>query len=435
MERQNSAREKNPHLAPALTAVLIALAGLAAFGSYARSLELRSIRALAASEAIIARQGQLPPIKNQGIALQQAALETDSLLPVYGSSELNLQAIYNRPFQPTILFRDHPGGFSIFPVGKAETTCLVILQKLAAAGPALNGRKIAISLSPYWFFDRLTARPDAYAGNFSALHAGELVFNTHASVRLKQDAARRMLQFPATVADRPLLKCALENLAGGSTLNLAFFDAILPLGVLHNAILRYQDHWSVVAYLWKHPELTARAVSPRTGDAINWQSLHCQADALYRAHSNNNELGMDNDKWNRELREELVKQKNIVSDEVFLTTLANNREWIDLELLLRELCEFGARPLFLCMPIHGRWYDQCGVTPKSRRAYYQKLRQICARYHTPVIDFADHDADRMFCHDNLGHLAPGGLVHYSEIFASFFHNSMLPQSPLSETVP
>ena len=143
------------------------------------------------------------------------------------------------------MFRDHPTGFTIFPVGKAESTCLIILQKLAAVGPALEGRKVAVSLSPAWFFDRLMAWADGYAGNFSPLHAGELAFNTRLSLQLRQDAARRMLQYPATLANRPLLRFALENLADGSPVSLACYDAVLPLGIVHNAILRYQDHWNV----------------------------------------------------------------------------------------------------------------------------------------------------------------------------------------------
>ena len=246
-------------------------------------------------EAIIERDGELSPLKNQGTALQQAALETDCLLPIYGSSELNLQAAYNRPFHPTNLFRDHPTGFTVFPVGKAETTCLIILQKLAAVGPALQGRKVAVSVSPFWFFKRLTARADGYAGNFSALHAGELAFNTRLSLQLRQDAARRMLRYPETVANRPFLRFALENLADGSPSSLACYDAVLPLGIVHNAILRYQDHWSVVSYLWKHPKRPRPPISPRSGQQLDWPMLHRQADASYRAHSNNNEFGLDNE--------------------------------------------------------------------------------------------------------------------------------------------
>jgi D-alanine transfer protein len=435
MQGRNQPLGQTPHLAPALTAVILGVLVLEVFGFYARSLEYRSITALAADEAVIVREGKLAPVKNQGTALQQAALNTDGLLPVYGSSELNLQAAYNRPFHATNLFRDRPSGFTIFPVGKAGTTCLIILQKLAAVGPSIEGRKVAISVSPFWFFERLTARADAYAGNFSDLHAGELAFNIRLSLQLRQDSARRMLQFPATVANRPLLRFALENLADGSPLSLACYDAVLPLGIVHNAIVRYQDHWSVVCYLWKHPVRTSPPISPRNREPLDWPMLHRQADAIYRTRSSNNEFGLDNEKWDRELRQETLRLRNTKSDEGFFQTLQRNQEWVDLELLLRELNELGAQPLLLSMPIHGGWYDQCGVTYTARRAYYEKLRGIGARYHTPVVDFADHDADRSFCHDTMGHLAPSGLVYYNQVFDGFFHGAIPRPSELPSPAP
>src|SRR5262249_25473866 len=154
--------------------------------------------------------------------------------------------------------------------GKDATTCLIIQQKLAAIGPALRGRKVAVSVTPHFFFERLTAWAGGYAGNFSPLHAGEVAFNTRLSLPLKQDAARRMLRYPETVADRPLLRFALENLADGSPLGLACYDAVLPLGMVHNAVLRYQDHWSVVCYLWRHPARTSSPISPRGGQPPDW---------------------------------------------------------------------------------------------------------------------------------------------------------------------
>ena len=60
------------------------------------------------------------------------------------------------------------------------------------------------------------------------------------------------------------------------------------------------------------------------------------------------------------LRQETLRLRNTRSDEAFLSTLERNQEWVDLELLLRELNELGARPLLLSMPIHGGWYDHCG---------------------------------------------------------------------------
>ena len=408
MDGQNQPLEQTPHLAPALTAVILGVVVLAAFGFYARSLEYRSIAALAADEAIIERDCKLAPVKNQGTALQQAALDTNCLLPIYGGSELVVQRAYNRPFHATNLFRDRPTGFTVFPMGTAGTTSLIILQKLAAVSPAQKGRKVAISVAPAWFYKGLMAWADQYAGNFSALHAGELAFNTSLSLQLRRDAARRMLEYPETLANRPFLRFALESLADGSPLNLTCYDAVLPLGVVHNVILRYLDHWNVVSYLWTHPIRTLSPISSRSGRQLDWPKLHQQADATYRAHSNNNEFGVDNQQWDRELRQAIIQRRNSRSDEEFLRTLQRNQEWVDLELLLCQLTELGAQPLLVSVPIHGGWYDQLGVTYTARRAYYQKLRDVAARYHTAVVDFADHDADRTFCHDSMGHLAPSG---------------------------
>jgi D-alanine transfer protein len=156
--------------------------------------------------------------------LQQAALDTGCLLPVYGSSELNLVQAYTRPFQPTILFHDRPTEFTVFPVGKAETTCLIILQKLAAVGPALLGRKVAVSLSAFWFFERLTAWADEYAGNFSDLHAGELAFNTRLSLQLRQlslETPRKNL-VPDFAAPRSAVGLADVAPAGGRIVPCSF---------------------------------------------------------------------------------------------------------------------------------------------------------------------------------------------------------------------
>ena len=76
-----------------------------------------------------------------------------------------------------------------------------------------------------------------------------------------------------------------------------------------------------------------------------------------------------------------------------------------------------------------------GITYNARRAYYEKLRGICARYHAPVVDFADHDADQSFCNDDMGHLAPSGLVYYNQVFDGFFHDAIPPvRTPRSCTL-
>ena len=156
---------------------------------------------------------------------------------------------------------------------------------------------------------------------------------------------------------------------------------------------------------------------------------------MYQTHSDNNDFGLANEKWTGTIREETLRLRNIHSEELFLSTLEKTQEWLDLELLLRELNELGARPLLLSMPIHGGWYDYCGVTYAARCAYYEKLRAISASYHIPVVDFADHDTDRSFCRDPMGHLAPNGLLYYDQVLDGFFHNAIAHPSQLPAAAP
>ncbi|MBV9329621.1 MAG: hypothetical protein JO352_38450 [Chloroflexi bacterium] len=65
----------------------------------------------------------------------------------------------------------------------------MILRHLAAVGSELRGKKVAISVSPPWFFlhDRT---PEFCAIDLSLLHLSALVFSTDLSYQTKQLAMR-----------------------------------------------------------------------------------------------------------------------------------------------------------------------------------------------------------------------------------------------------
>ena len=253
MHGDNQTSEPAPHLAPALTALVLAVVVLAAFGSMPGRWKLDRSTALAAAEAVIDRSRRIVPAQEPGHGLATGGLRDRRLAaalrqlgaehaPGLQSALSSDQRVPRSPHR----VRDLPGGQGghDLPDHPAEAG----RGRPRAAGAESGGLPVAL-LVLRWAHG-LGRR---LRGQFLPLHAGELAFNTRLSLRLRQDAARRMLQYPATVADRPLLRFALENLADGSPLGLACYDAVLPLGMLQNAILRFQDHWNVVCYLWKHP--------------------------------------------------------------------------------------------------------------------------------------------------------------------------------------
>jgi len=357
-------------------------------------------------------------VKLQGVALQKEAFAQPDLLVLYGSSEL----VRDVPNNATQFFKDYPTGFGIFPVGKPGATSLSILQKLAAVGDDLHGRKVAFSISPGWFFTQ-EFDPKYYEGNFSELQASELTFSAELSRDLKRDIAKRMLAYPKTYSRRSLLKFALARLAGDSFLDRSLYWAAWPLGRLHNAIGRAQDHLEVALHILDEDEsldeqLDATSKTSHQPGRLNW------VDILKRAARFANSTALQA-KRNEVARRHLPRASR---DKVFMQTMASATEWTDLELLMRTLKELHAEPLLLSMPIEDIRLEVYGLSPDARTAYVDRIEGLAKRYDMPLLDFHEYQKDPNFLNDFLDHLSGQGWLYYNKALDDFFHR---PPSPTS----
>ena len=169
-----------------------------------------------------------------------------------------------------------------------------MMMRLASMGTALAGKRVVISITPAEFYRPHLEQP-SYRANFSRVQATTLAFDTNIPYGLRRAAAQRMLQYPTTIADDPILRWGLESLADRSAFGRARYAAVLPLGLLQGAALRLADHWQFVAFVYRHPELhRSETVVPVP---INWAKLeaHVDADALHQ--NQNNPFGFRDDYW------------------------------------------------------------------------------------------------------------------------------------------
>jgi D-alanine transfer protein len=388
MIRRATVRSFAPHLSSALIACALTAAILCAGRVLAMHLEARTIHSTAPRDFFI---------KNQGLAFERAAARAPDILLLYGSSEL-IDPIPNRASD---FFRKEPTGFEVCPVGKAGTTSLIILQKLGALGSDLHRRKVAVSLSASSFLTP-AVRPEFYAGNFSLPAASGTLFGNALDLDLKTEIAKRMLQFPDTLGRRGLLRLAADCLASDRPLDRIVLMAIWPLGKLQNAILDLQDHFEALAYIldrgkpipnWLRPLSAHKTQALKTSSRNSWETwtaesfeaVHPARDAAFRAH------------------------------------VAAAGEWTDLELLFRTLAELRARPLILSTPIDA--YASRGVSRSARQVYYDRMRELARRYHFPLVEFEDHDADPDFLIAHREHPTPKGWMYYNEALNNFFHET------------
>jgi D-alanine transfer protein len=382
-----SSLRRLPHLAAAMIATIVLAGALTAMTFVARQEEERQVYWLAWIPF-----GQ----KSQGRALQMAALERPDLLLTYGSSELA-----PRFFRGNGLLRRHRSGFLLFPIGRGTTRSLEIAQQIVSLGPALEDRPVVISISPQWFVGFETLSKERFAAGFSRLHALELAFSTQVSPRLKRQLAMRMLEYPETIEQDPILRLGLELAAGRRPAGRATLYALWPLGKLEAFILRVQDHWEVLRWARSRPP-ARRPWDPRPGAPptapVDWGDILANAslEGLVR----------------RRLPPDRTREQ-------FLNRVERTIEWRDFELLLRTLRELRARPLMVSMPLNGAAYDAVGISRADRELYYRKLRAAVSRYGMPLVDFSEHDDDPWFLMDTGGHPSVRGWTYYAQALDNF----------------
>jgi D-alanine transfer protein len=348
-------------------------------------------------------------LKNQGLAFQRAAAHSRNVVPIYGSSELLVPAA---PERGNIFFRTAPTGFQLSPVGGGGTTPLIMLQKIGALGSSLRGKKLAISLSPNWFF---ATKPgwQAYAGNFSPMAATEMVFGTALDFDLKREIASRMLECPSTLTERPLLEFALRRLASGGWLDRILFCALWPAGKIRTALFELQDHLAA----FHHIQHQTKPIPSLHAEMVDWSQLIAKLSKTKPSDAGRIEKTSTFDR-------QIPPGSR---DAAFKNGINTSPAWIDLELLFRTLASVHAQPLILSMPAPGDFYDHAGVSRSARDDYYTKLRTLVERYNFPVVEFQEHDEDPAFLIRHQSHLTAKGWAYYDRVLDDFFHGR-LPRS-------
>jgi D-alanine transfer protein len=284
-------------------------------------------------------------------------------------------------------------------------------------GPAIRGKKVVLSVSPGFFLLPQLDAP-AYGFNFSHLHACELAFSSDLSRELKRDAAKRMRRYPATLKDDRVLDYALKGLAEDSPLSTFGYFLALPLGKLQCQVLELQDHWATLEYIREQPGLEPDV--PHATVSLDWTALAADGDRRARTAVTNNQFGIADDYWVLS-GATWLRQKNTLSDQVFTNKLNSSLEWIDLELVLRELAELGAQPLVLSQPFHGMYYDFMGVSPRARSQYYDRLEKLAKKYGVSLVDYREYEQDKYFPEDPLGHMSPKGWLLFDQAINTFYH--------------
>jgi D-alanine transfer protein len=396
-----------PHLGAGIAAILAAVLCLAAIHLYVRTI-------LPAHLADFA--SRTSPIKLAGNVLQQCAFSTPDELPIYGSSELDRSA-GNRP---DAFFRDQPTGFSVFPIGRGGTTCLMLLQKVAAAGAVVRGKRTAIFLSPTWF-SKEEVGENAVDGNLTPDQVSAWVFSGAISASLKQKIAVRLQDYPDSLQDEPLLTTAMGCLAKPTPFHRLLFAALSPFGWWQNLFYQQLEYCSIWREIMKYPSVAATPRPLPAGQTLDWDRLAADAERQDRARDHGIPFSAAVSPADRDIKRMFKEPLRPVRnrDAEFAAKMMDSKEWEDLGLLMEGLKELGAQVLFVDQPYNGIYRDLGGTTPEGRRPYYDKLARVIAAGGFALQDYPEHEEDRFFFNDT-GHPSAKAWIYYDRGLDAFY---------------
>jgi D-alanine transfer protein len=374
--------------------------------------------------------GLYSAVKFLTLPFQRAAFADGHTLPIYGSSELYC---CGDPYRPTQLFASHPTGFGVFALGRYGMGNLLFAKTLGALGRALEGKKVVIIDSPPWFFNASDVDPRAYALNFSPEIAKTFIFESPISPSLREAIARRMLDFPETLADEPVLAAAVRVLADPTPLHRAAYRVFAPLGRLEAWIERVRGARRVLHLLrrlnWPTPESTVR---PRR---FNWAALATRATKIADRRDSTNPFGFPNDSYARMLRKGVIMDalalyrsgstnregQSYPPPTAWQDNVSHSAQWSDLMLAVAVLRELGAQPFVWTTPLPGVYDNYTPISVAARQTYYDRWERELPKLGVPWLDFRSADEDVFFMTDTGAHFSPRGWIFADRALDMFWH--------------
>lgn len=339
----------------------------------------------------------------QGKYVQGKMLEEPKYLPIYGSSELSRLD----QFHPSNYFHVNNEGFTPFLVGRGGTESLIHFLNFSEHTNQLEGKKLVFVLSPQWFQPG-GADESHFVPNYSTIQGYDLAFNKQLDPSLKKKAIKRLLHF-SPVKDDLMLSTLYKAEISRNPLMKTKAAMLRPAAYAYRVLLEKKDlYYSLAGGVPRH-----RVISQTVRDKT-WEQLEKQAVQTGTKRATNNHFFVVNSQFNK-IKERVPSLKNYKAG----ASYGKSIEYSDFQLVLDLLKESGAKPLFISIPVNGRWYDYTGFPKEGRTAYYKRIKKQIEAEGFQIADFSNHEYDPYFMKDTI-HIGWKGWVYTDKAIKDFY---------------
>ena len=327
-------------------------------------------------------------------------------VPFFGSSEW----IRFDSMHPAVLAEKYNRSYRPYFLGQAGAASLNQYFGMQQILLEIENKQAIFVISPQWFTeedhepasfqnyfnnDQLTAFLENQTGDIVAKHAAKRLLKQNPLLSMKSIVQKLEKGEELSEVDHTLIKA----FARFNERQASLFGQFSIRGKL-----KYKEH--VENYLKDLP------------DQFSYQELEKIARKDAETNTTNNDMGMENHFYTREVKKDLKKWEGYQKNYSFL----KSSEYNDLQLVLNQFAKSKVNVLFVIQPVNKKWMDYTGLRGDMYQHAVEKIRyQLESQGFTNIADFSKNGGDPYFVKDTI-HLGWLGWLAFDKAVDPFLSN-------------
>jgi D-alanine transfer protein len=318
---------------------------------------------------------------------QAIAGEPDGVTNLYlmGSSELGVPVDQN----PNVWLPTTASDFDLYQSGRGNQQSLYHAIELAAVGPSIANKKVALILSPQWFVSG-GVKASQFQSVFSHAAWDAMLANPHLSPSTRQRLIARVGSL------MPQL-CTFGASCATTTASEVQEVIDAPYNVFTSRVNALRDTYKGVDYRKAVTYTGAWHQGRQSMATVDWAAEDAKATATGQLKVGKNPYNMENAYYTKRIVPQLDKLKGQQTG----VTYTSSVEYDDLQLFLDVAHDLGIDVMLISLPVNGVWSDFTGLPKAERNGFAAKVRTMAAANGAQLTDLTSKSYEPYYFFDTL----------------------------------
>ena len=334
----------------------------------------------------------------------QALTDPDHrFVPFFGSSEwLRFDSMH-----PSVLAERYNRDYTPYLLGQRGAASLTQYFGMQQILPQLEKKSVVYVVSPQWFTKK-GYDSHAFQAYFSSDQLTSFLSQQEEN-GISQYAACRLLELYPDVAMKELL----QKLSKGeqlSSLDQTYIQTMSKLNQKEDALFSS----FVAASNGNYDQLVLPYTKELPAD-FSYSALEEIATADAKQHTSNNDLGIDNQFYDKRLKGKIGRLKGSQKK----LSYVKSPEYNDLQLVLHQFAQSQTNVIFVIPPVNAKWMAYTGLREDLYDKAVAKIRyQLESQGFTNIADFSK-DGDKPYFMQDTIHLGWNGWLAFDKAVHPF----------------